>query len=293
MDSFLDDLPERVRVIGFTGGEPFLHPGRLCWLLERVSATGRVSTVITNALWSRDWPRARDVLNAAFRLGLRGLFVSLDDYHRPAVPVSVVARLLEHARALGIFVGVQGVGRAASRKIARIKKRGISFARAGSEGLANLERVGEAQALSRADVPVKDKNCCLNAMDPLVTHDGKLYACCSPRVLEIHNPVLFRGVLRQKSIGSMLDLARRDYLLAAVIVLGPAGLATMLGNRPSSGRNVTRCEECLRILEDPKAVATLRHCVADDRELRKEIAGRHLLLEKCYLADMYAQLTGS
>ena len=87
IEAVLDGLPDHVRVIGFTGGEPFLHLERFFRLLEKVSDAGRVSTVITNALWSQDWSRAAGILKQAHALGLRGISISMDEYHRPPLPL--------------------------------------------------------------------------------------------------------------------------------------------------------------------------------------------------------------
>jgi hypothetical protein len=129
---------------------------------------------------------------------------------------------------------------------------------------------------------------CMNAMDPLVAPDGAYYSCCSARLFQIKNPILLRGSVKQKSVGEVVDLASRDYLLAAIVVWGPAGLMRLLGNRPVSGS--TRCEECLRILENRDMLRELVRCIEGDRELRKDIVGRHMVLEKCYLRDLYSEL---
>jgi hypothetical protein len=128
----------------------------------------------------------------------------------------------------------------------------------------------------------------MNALDPLVTPGGKLYSCCSARLFQISNPILLRGSVRQRSTAVLLDAASRDYLLAAVVVLGPGGLARLLGIEPNPG--ATRCEVCLGMLEDRAVLRDLLQRIRGDLDLRKEIVGRHMLLEKCYLPDLYTQL---
>lgn len=286
--SVLERLPAHIRVIGFTGGEPLLHLDRFFDLLEKVRATGRVSTVITNALWSQDWASAAGVLRRAYALGLRGISISLDEYHRPVLPLPAAVRLLSCARDLGMVVGLQGVGSRAREAIGRAMRQSDLPTGAGSEGLVNLERVGAGKGLKRDDIPSRELGSCMNALDPLVTPSGKLYSCCSARLSQISNPILLRGTVRKRALGEMLDGASRDYLLAAMVVMGPGGLARLLEIRPNEG--ATRCEVCLGILEDRAVVKELRRLVQKDLDLRKEIVGRHMVLEKCYLPDLYAQL---
>lgn len=288
VDSILEGLPAHIRVIGFTGGEPFLHRSRFFRLLKKVSGTGRVSTVITNALWSQNWSSAEGVLREAHDLGLRGISISMDEYHRPALPLPAVVHLLRFAQELGMVVGLQGVGKRARQAIARAMQHSDMPADSGAEGLVNLERVGAAEVLKRSDIPSKELGSCMNALDPLVTPGGKFYSCCSARLFQISNPILLRGSVRQRPIGELVDTASRDYLLAAIVVLGPAGLARLLGTKPNEG--ATRCEVCLGILEDRAALQELLRRVQGDLELRKEIVGRHLVLQKCYLPDLYSEL---
>ena len=288
VDSVLEGLPAHIRVIGFTGGEPFLHRGRFFRLLEKVSGAGRVSTVITNALWALDWSKAAGVLEQAYNLGLRGLSVSMDEYHRPSVPLPVVVRLLRYARELGMTVGLQGVGERARQAMARAMQRSDIPAADGAEGVVNLERVGAAEVLARKDIPSKELSSCMNALDPLVIPDGRFYSCCSARLFQIKNPVLLRGSVGRRPIEEIVDTASRDYLLAAIIVLGPAGLAGWLGVKPNQG--ATRCEVCLMLLEDRETLQELVQCIDGDLKLRKEIVGRHLVLQKCYLPDLYSEL---
>jgi hypothetical protein len=204
VDTVLQGLPPHIRVVGFTGGEPFLHLDRFFHLLEQVSGTGRVSTVITNALWSQEWASAEKVLAKAADLGLRGFSVSLDDYHRPSIPVRRMIRLLQYARELGMVVGLQGVGRRARKVIARIMKSGNICTADCLEGAVNLERVGVAESLPGSDIPSKVLSNCMNAMDPLVAPDGAYYSCCSARLFQIKNPILLRGSVKQKSVGEVV-----------------------------------------------------------------------------------------
>lgn len=289
MESVLSGMPESIRVVGFTGGEPFLHSNRLFRLLKMVLRTGRVSTVITNALWARDAERAEELLSRAYECGLRGLSVSLDDYHRPAVSVASVNRLLRSARRKGMVVSVQGVGFKARRKMSRIEASGVLSGHDRAIGHVNLENVGTAESISGKDIPSRVNNSCISAMDPVVTPRGVFLACCSPRLLQVKNPILVRGGVDAEPVGVIIDRALRDYLLAAVVVMGPAGLLRLLG-RSLPANPVTRCELCLGVLEDPGAVEQLRRRIESDLELRKEIVGRHMVLEKCYLPEVPPEL---
>jgi uncharacterized Fe-S cluster-containing radical SAM superfamily protein len=79
---FLDEiarLPQQVRLIGFTGGEPFMNPGFIS-ILEETLRRGFETLTLTNALKPMEHRKA-DIVRLAKRYGARmRVRVSLDDY---------------------------------------------------------------------------------------------------------------------------------------------------------------------------------------------------------------------
>jgi hypothetical protein len=276
-----------VKVIEFTGGELFLHPNRFLFMLQKIFLAGRYSSVITNGLWSLDWDIGRHLLEKAHTLGLRGLAISVDAYHRPVLPVSAVVRLLRYARELGMAVNVRGVGSAAKTKISKVQKSGVLSNQERTKSFYNLERTGLASGLPRDDLKVWSKTSCLSLMSPLITPNGNVYACCSMKHFEIKNPVLCFGNIKKRPLRQMLRQASHDYLLGALMTMGPAGLCRML-SRPVP-RKVSRCDLCLSILNDPASVLSLRKRIASDKELRKEIVARALMFDHTRWAGFLPQ----
>jgi hypothetical protein len=173
--------------------------------------------------------------------------------------------------------------------MSRIEASGVLSGHDRAVGHVNLENVGTAASISGKDIPSKVDSSCMSAMDPVITPQGVFLSCCSPRLLQVRNPVLVRGGVDVEPIGVVIDRALRDYLLAAVVVMGPAGLLRLLG-RSLPAKPHTRCELCLGVLEDSVAVERLRRRIENDLELRKEIVGRHMVLEKCYLPEVPPEL---
>jgi hypothetical protein len=81
---FLEDAHAHgIRVLGFTGGEPFLYPEFLLALCRRGSQLGfRFDKIMTNGVWQRDCRHLADVLNQLAAAGFSGkLGLSVDKFH--------------------------------------------------------------------------------------------------------------------------------------------------------------------------------------------------------------------
>jgi hypothetical protein len=77
-----------IRVLGFTGGEPFLYPEFVVQLSRRAAALGfRFDKVITNGVWFRDRVHLEGVLGELSEAGFTGkLGLSVDKFHGIQTP---------------------------------------------------------------------------------------------------------------------------------------------------------------------------------------------------------------
>jgi pyruvate-formate lyase-activating enzyme len=81
---FLEDAHTRgIRLLGFTGGEPFLYPEFLVALTRRAAELGfRFDKIVTNGVWQRDRTELRHVLGELHAAGFTGkLGLSVDKFH--------------------------------------------------------------------------------------------------------------------------------------------------------------------------------------------------------------------
>jgi organic radical activating enzyme len=81
---FLEDAhSEGIRVLGFTGGEPFLYPEFLQALCRRGAELGfRFDKIISNGVWHRDTVHLETVLRELAATGFSGkLGLSVDKFH--------------------------------------------------------------------------------------------------------------------------------------------------------------------------------------------------------------------
>ncbi|HEV3082793.1 MAG TPA: radical SAM protein [Gemmataceae bacterium] len=81
---FLEDAHAYgIRILGFTGGEPFLYPEFVHTLCRRGAQLGfRFDKIVTNGVWFEDPAHLQDVLNKLKRSGFTGkLGLSVDKFH--------------------------------------------------------------------------------------------------------------------------------------------------------------------------------------------------------------------
>jgi hypothetical protein len=86
--------------VHLTGGEPFLHWGRLVELLmeARKQDLGPVDLVETNGFWATSDRLVRDWLEVLLALGVQRLKISVDPFHQEYVAREAVQRLAAIAR---------------------------------------------------------------------------------------------------------------------------------------------------------------------------------------------------
>jgi len=114
-------------------------------------------------------------------------------------------------------------------------------------------------------------------------------ACCSTRALQIDNPVLVLGDLKTESLAEILLRSSKNYLLAAVSAVGPKGLLSMLSQKPSA-KGKSRCGTCVELLNCPDLVSGLQQRIYSDKQLRKELVGRHMVYQSCYQPELLPQI---
>ncbi len=275
----IEGLPSYVGKVGFSGGEPFLRFELLERLTRIATQAGKNAGVISNGLWIRNKILAEDYLDRLADAGLHSMTFSVDSYHSPSLTDDEVCWLIVQAHQRGILVSLKGPGvrlRAKAEKI--IEEKGVG---AMVEGVAafDLEQVGLARELPPDRRHHQIANGCLLPIDPIILPGGNLVACCSARMLEFRNPVHIRGQVFGESIASELDRMERDYVLAAIMAFGPAGVARWAG-RKIDGRKESTCQVCVELMNASDLRCRVEDKIKSSKKIRQEIAARIMLLQK-------------
>ena len=254
-----------VEWISFTGGEPFLLPGRLNMLVGYASVKGLRTECVTNCSWAENPEKTEESMKTLKESGLDVVNISADDFHQEFVPFENVRNCFEAAKSLGLKTVIMSAAQAGgTHRLADI------IIRLGSDDVKILKDQESTEghsaiAVETGFIPVgrgaqlpQDKRligesqtegpCRLVLRDIGITPGGELLACCSAAGF------LERGRLGSvvgKEIQRMLIDAGERPLFKILSEQGPCSLADSLGIH-WRGEFVSRCHLCHEVLKDPR-----------------------------------------
>ena len=280
-DCFFTDLPKSLKAVSLTGGEPLDFPDRALDILRRASSANLACSIVTSGSFSRDWPKADRWLRQAVEAGLGEIAFSVDAYHRPGLGHAQRLKLISFCLDLGLGVHLKGLGRQ-SRVLIRKLFEDLGERDSLSFRVADLEPVGRALGLPGDRVGKEDRPCG-NIAAPGVFPDGRVFSCCSVFEQEMAESALFLGNILDQPLGQLIDRHQRDYMVAALLFLGPAEMRSWLTSRTRNRLpGDSGCASCIGMMRDAEAVSELQRHLASDRELRKSLHGFGMLSDSSW-----------
>lgn len=271
----------KVRVVSFTGGEPFLMYDCLTAGVERTAALGLGATVVTNAYWATSVARAWARLLPLRTLAM--LKLSTDVFHEEFVPLERVANAIRAAQELGIPVQVKFCYEAdREREVAGLLVRlGGLIGRAAvcAEPIYRVGRAVQAVAAERG-VPCEVDRPCSAANVPLVYPDGSVYACCGP----VGGPgsLLCLGNLHARPLAALLGASEANVPLHFLRLHGPYQLwqlaAPEWGEGPADLDASSMCSLCLGLTTDPVRRAHIQELTGNPTLIRQTALQRLMWL---------------
>jgi hypothetical protein len=251
--------------IGWAGGEPFLHYALMLELTHYVKQTcGFPLAISTNAYWATSRERAREMLLPLVDSGLRGLLVSVDDFHLEFVPPERIENCVHAAVELGLQCHLQSIVTRTSRGVEDFKRLlklpSPSPLIQWHEG--PCKPTGRAEELARAnELPFPWRNrpdACSMLKTWIVNPCGDISPCCGvpfDGLREIGNA--FR-----QPLADIVNRANVDPVLNALAAYGgPYLLIELLarhGVTSYAQRSYTcNCHACQAVLSDAHAMALI------------------------------------
>ena len=264
---------------GITGGEPFLDFDQLLELVAHGTVVGGRVTCMTNAYWATSDDKARAMLVALKRAGLRTLGVSTSRFHERFVSRERVKRALRLAREAGIVTALK----CALTESDRSDIDGLEpwARRAGADFLELfpvLPYIREGEAWPEAEFsrqPGLPEGTC-PAPQVTVRPNGMAYTCCHPGATgdfhSLGNAADGLASIRDAfHLGGKLRILRDRGPAHFARAIQQAGKGSLLRNAYASV-----CDLCAHVAAEPE-LAAVAETVAKDYERR-------------YLEEIFAEL---
>ena len=95
-----------IKVVGFTGGEPFLMPSVLEAAIKKATSLGFITRVVTSCAWAKEKSKSYSILKSLKENGLKEISISYDDSHSSFIKEEHLINCIEAAVTLNLRVAI-------------------------------------------------------------------------------------------------------------------------------------------------------------------------------------------
>jgi hypothetical protein len=180
-----------LRMVAYSGGEPFLFYPDLLALMRAASARGLAGGVVTNCSWANVDDLVGLRLEALQALGLAELIVSLDRFHLAHVPLENIRRVARGASTRGIRLGVnvlmlrgEAISDTAACAMLGLDRTAIEPGKLWIQTSAPVRSgraarfIAEADLIRHPEAAFRSNRCQYVTRNMVVTPELDVYACC-------------------------------------------------------------------------------------------------------------------
>lgn len=309
---------ESIRVVTYTGGEPFLVLPTLREAIHYAKSVHNLwSGLITNAFWAISYTRAYGLLQDLQARGLISLCASADKFHQEYIPLDCVINAVMAARHLGLTCSIRHTYTCTESTQDLVEKlvagglpRGEMeiCSQKGPMVVANKPKPQRIkienqpcwpEGRAKRMVPTNDlvwrklrlsdeglnQICGSVFMLISIDYDGSISLCCGG---DAHVPPLIIGNVRDISLKQAVEQAQYHPLLNAVSAHGikPLLQALLQAHLPLPTRYIDMCQLCRQLLSDPQCWEVLNQHLQNN--MVKYLADRVLFVNpmRCQLKCM-------
>lgn len=259
------------RMIGYTGGEPFLYYDRMLLLMKYTYNTyGIAGGAVTNCFWAETPLIAEKMINELRDSGLRSLVVSLDQFHlqfgqtdrvRNAVIASVLAGVYTTVNSV-VSRDARSMSWQAARKLLSLPEDvEKSELLVGKELHPLLEGRAKGSTLNRyfleGDNALYVRPCVCIGVTPAIDPAGNFFGCCcvGDTSEKPEEKIAYVGNADEVPVPVLYEQMENNLLLMLFRHIGPyAVLQRLLLKDPAlpvSGRYATNCDICQELYYNP------------------------------------------
>jgi hypothetical protein len=267
----------RLKVVVFTGGEPFLLRDTLLRMVRYCADRNVKTRVVTNAYWAGSYQKAVKLLKTYADAGLTELNVSADDYHQAFIPITNVRNannacrdiglpcLLGHKVMKGCQMTLERLERALGRRLRRFE-----FHKENPDNDVVLTGYAVPIAKDMHLIPDEEilypddegwKGPCDSVMEnTVISVFRELSICCGMIPRAVREIVI--GSLAEHTLEELIQRANTDLIVNWLALEGPYGVMKFIVKHkpevPFRRRYVSRCHLCSEIFTRTECRKVLR-----------------------------------
>lgn len=240
--------------ISFSAGEPFLYFGEIVALVNLCRELGVYSRIVTNSFWAKTGEVADRFVSELAENGLCQLRLSYSRWHQKNVNRNNIVNAAQSCQKndLAYFVSfVTDFSEEDDVCEEFLRQHHLTFF---PEPVIYAGRAGSF--IRRKIVTDYQANCC--DMNPYLTPEMDLYACCDAGSHFTETDFFYLGNLRDHAIEELFHKSEADQLYNCIRTQGITNIASFVG---MPGREIithSKCELCRKMFNSPGTVTKLR-----------------------------------
>ncbi len=248
----------KVKGISFTAGEPLIFLNEINELVRLCHDLGIYTRIVTNSFWATTRERAHGVVRELKKNGLCQLRLSYSRWHQQGVAAQNVVNAAASCQKYGVDYFVSFVTDFSEQDDPH-----EAFLRANNLRFFPEPLIYSGRAASFDHGPLRtdfQANCC--AMNPFLTPELDMYACCDAGSHFTDTNVFFLGNLAGNSIDELFRASETNRLFNLIRTAGITRLALFAGFTSSQIIRYRKCDLCRELFNDPATLEKLQQAAA-------------------------------
>lgn len=246
--------------ISFTSGEPILFFDDICRAVNTCREEGIYSRVVTNGFWAKSKPDADKIVSRLISNGLDQLRISSSRWHQEFISRDNIMHATQSCKNNGLDYFVSFVTDFSKKDDSHerfLRDNGLNYF---PEPVIYFGRAGE---LNRREISTDYfPNVC--QMNPYLTPDLNMHACCDGSGSFSETNFLFLGNLRNDSIEAIFQKKENNILYNLIRSAGLSAIASSLGMKASEIVKYRKCELCEKLFNSKENLEEVKRTVSKD-----------------------------
>jgi MoaA/NifB/PqqE/SkfB family radical SAM enzyme len=248
-----------VRGISFTAGEPLIFFNEIKALVRLCHDLNIYTRIVTNSFWATRPERADTMVKELKQSGLNQLRLSCSRWHQQGVSQQNIVNAAKACKTSGVDYFVSFV-----TDFSKADDLLEDFLRANTLRFfpEPLILSGRAQAFDHGPIRTDfQANCC--AMNPYITPELDMYACCDAGSNFTETRVFFLGNLAHTGVDALFEQSEQNPLFNLIRTVGISSLALFSGIRSRDIITYRKCDLCRQLLNSPGTLEMLEQAAGN------------------------------